>query len=375
MIEINFRFKGAVTKIQCNTNDKIIDICKKLALKIEEDINEIYFLYDGSMVDLSDKKLRVGQLLNNIDKSSKIMEMIVNKNNTTIINNNHKSKSKVIICPNCNGNSRIKIEEYKITLFECEDKHTSGEIFFKDFENTQYIDESKIKCDICRNNNKADTFGKKFYKCNSCKLNLCPLCKGNHDKNHYIIDYEQKNYYCDIHPESYNSYCKDCKKNLCLKCEKDHKKQNHEILFYSDLLPEENAIKKELDEFKILINKVENEIKEIKIICDKFIENIETYYTIYSDIINTYNSYSNNNSNKRNYQILKNVNDIKDKIITNDIKEIASEKNDISSKFNIIYKIFNKMITKSVKNEAKIESNFKKIEPKKKALIKQIISQ
>ena len=67
---------------------------------------------------------------------------------------------------------------------------------------------------------------------------------------------------------------------------------------------------------------MKNEIKKIKNICDKFIENIEIYYTICSDIINNYN-YNNKN---RNYQILKNINDINDKIIIKDINEIISKK-------------------------------------------------
>ena len=41
MIEISFNFKGAFTKIQCNTDDKIIDICKKFAFKINQNILRI----------------------------------------------------------------------------------------------------------------------------------------------------------------------------------------------------------------------------------------------------------------------------------------------------------------------------------------------
>ena len=242
--EIYFNFKSALTKIQCNTNDKIIDICKKFSLKAEQDINDLCFLYDGDMIDLSDERLRVYELKKSLDKSGKMIIILVNKSTSTIIEENNIIKSKYIICPNCSENSRIKIEDYKITLFECENKHVSGDIFFKDFENTQYIDESKIKCEICNNNNKAGTYGKKFFKCNTCKLNLCPLCKNSHNNEHYIIDYDQKNYYCDIHDELYNSYCNTCKKNLCVACEKTHK--NHEILSYSNLFPEENTKKKEL---------------------------------------------------------------------------------------------------------------------------------
>ena len=357
MVEISFYFNNAITKIQCNTDDKVIDICKKISLKIEEDIDDIYFLYNGSKVDLSNDKLRVGELINNIDKSNKIMKMIVNKNNSTIINNNYKYKSKDIICGKCFRNSRIKIKDYKITLFECGNGHVSSDIFFKDFENIQYIDESKIKCGICKTNNKAGTYENKFFKCKTCKLNLCPICKNNHNNKDYIIDFDQNNYYCDSHDELYNSYCNTCKKNICVTCIKAHK--NHEILSYSYLFPEETTKKKELDKFRNLIDKLKNEIKKIKLICDNFIENIEIYYTIYSDIINNYN-YNNKN---RNYQILKNINDINDKNIINDINEIISLK-DKSLKFSKINNIYNKMRIRFIKNEKESKNNFKKIDTK-----------
>ena len=357
MAEINFYFKGSLTKIQCNPNDKISDICKRFALKSEQDINDIYFLYDGVMIDLSEEKLKVCELTKSVDKSNKTIIILVQKTKSTIIDENHNLKSKDIICPNCSENSRIKIEDYKITLFDCENKHISSDIFFKDFEKTQYIDESKIKCDICNKNNKENTYGKKFFKCNSCKLNLCPLCKKSHNIEHYIIDYDLNNYYCDIHNELYNSYCKTCNKNICIECEKAHKK--HEILSYSDLFPEQNEKKKELDDFKNLVDKVKNEIIEIKSICDYYMENIEIYYKIYSDIINNYD-YNNKN---RNYQILKNISDIKDKIIIQDMNEIVQE-NKKSLKFCKIYEIFNKMNKKSVKKEPETKNNLNKVNNK-----------
>ena len=47
---------------------------------------------------------------------------------------------------------------------------------------------SKIKCDICKDKNKLNTFNHEFYICNECKMNICPLCKSKHDKNHNIIN-------------------------------------------------------------------------------------------------------------------------------------------------------------------------------------------
>ena len=43
------------------------------------------------------------------------------------------------------------------------------------------INEAKILCDKC-DNKKSETTNKKFYKCMNCCINLCPLCKLNHEK-------------------------------------------------------------------------------------------------------------------------------------------------------------------------------------------------
>ena len=42
--------------------------------------------------------------------------------------------------------------------------------------------------------NKDNIHNNEFYICNTCNLNICPLCKIKHDKNHTIIYYDDKNY-------------------------------------------------------------------------------------------------------------------------------------------------------------------------------------
>ena len=56
-------------------------------------------------------------------------------------------------------------------------------------------------------------------------MNLCPLCKSIHDKKHNIINYDNKNYTCNKHNETFIKYCEDCKIDLCLSCVNDNK--NH----------------------------------------------------------------------------------------------------------------------------------------------------
>ena len=42
-----------------------------------------------------------------------------------------------------------------------------------------------------------------MYICYECKKNLCPLCKFIHDKLHSIINYDNKNYICNINIMKY----------------------------------------------------------------------------------------------------------------------------------------------------------------------------
>ena len=114
--------------------------------------------------------------------------------------------------------------------------HVVDDILFKDFEKTQTIDESLIICTKCKKN-KSSTYNKEMYICNECNMNLCPLCRSNHDKNHKIIDYEQKYYICNVHNKEYNSYCETCNKDICLLCKKEHK--DHDIISYDDIVPED----------------------------------------------------------------------------------------------------------------------------------------
>ena len=122
-------------------------------------------------------------------------EPIDNENKNDII------KSKDVICPECGECIRIDIKDYKIKLYECKNKHKLENISLDEFENMQKIDKTKIICKICNKSNKSNSNNNIFYKCITCKKNICPLCKSNHDKLHKIINYDDKNYICNKHNE------------------------------------------------------------------------------------------------------------------------------------------------------------------------------
>ena len=84
-----------------------------------------------------------------------------------------------------------------------------------------------------------------IYRCITCNNNICPICKIKHDKNHKIINYDNKNYIYIRHNEMLTKYCEECKINICMKCEKEHKEHNN--IYFGDLLINDNY---NIDEFK-----------------------------------------------------------------------------------------------------------------------------
>ena len=256
-------------------------------------------------------------------------------------------KSKEIICPKCGEKAIIKINNYKIDIFGCKNRHKIENISFFDFEKTQLLDESKIECSSCKVNNKASAFDKKFFVCNNCKFNLCLLCKLKHNKKHKIIDYSLKDYVCELHNENFISYCKSCKMNICPKCGDSHN-TNHEINNYKPKkekkLEQINELMKKIN----ILNKVKEQIiREI----NYFIKYMKTYYNLCNDFIN---NYDNQNIN---YEKIENMDNIISSDIVNDIDKIIKESTSLYDKFNKIIEI-----NDIIKNK-KIEENNNK-EPK-----------
>ena len=136
------------------------------------------------------------------------MKILVKDTNETNDENNLE-EIKEIICPQCQENVIINLKDYKIGM-KCINDHNNI-ILLKDFKNK--IDISKIKCQKC-NMSKNEIHNNALYICLNCIINLCPLCKLSHDKEHNIINYDNKNYICHKHNESYDKYC--CNKNICI---------------------------------------------------------------------------------------------------------------------------------------------------------------
>jgi len=337
MTSINFSYQNKSTVIQCNENEIVNEVFKRFCNKTGANINLVYFLYDGS--SNINTHLTIGELASNEDKNRKAMNILVNDieetdDNPSII------KSSEVICPKCGEVANLFFEDFKIN-FECRSGHKIKNILFNEFEKTQLIDTSKIICDSCKFNNKNESFGNKFYRCNYCKTNLCPLCRNKHDKSHFTIDYDLKNYYCQIHEKDYNSYCLKCKKNLCQFCEKEHK--DHNLIFFGNMILSQEDVKSKYDEVKRKIEKGIEHIKDIIDKCFKTIEFLNFYNKIVTSIVNNYNM------KKINYEVLNNINQaIKIKGTTNYIYQDLDELNEYeeNKKAYKIIDIYNRICIK-----------------------------
>ena len=265
MIQANFIFEGQKIIIQCNKNEVMKEIFKKFEVKGNINNKSVYYLHNGKKLN---EEIKLEEIIGNNNNINIIVNSISENKNITLVNN------KYIKCPECKEDIRMKIKDYKIELYDCKNKHNINNILLEEYENTQKLDISKIICNICNNNNKSNTYNNDFYICNTCKINICPFCKSKHDKNHNIINYEQKEYICKIHNEIYVKYCDTCKNNICMLCFNQHNK--HDIIQYETIIPDIdkiesslNELKKSLDIFKtdikIMINKLNEVIKNIDI--------------------------------------------------------------------------------------------------------------
>ena len=172
MAEVEFQINGISILIQCNEDQKMADICRLFASKSKINENEIYYSYDGKAGSLFDKNLTFYEMANSYDKKRKKMNILVankSKNVEKVI------KSKYVICPLCKEISKMEIKSYKINIFGCKNAHTTNNIPLKDFEKSQMINLSDIKCNICKNKDKSTSYKNIFYRCNDCNINLCPL--------------------------------------------------------------------------------------------------------------------------------------------------------------------------------------------------------
>jgi len=340
MTTIEFIYRSAPTIIQGKSKEKMKDIINKYLNKIKLEKNKLIFLYNGSNIE---EELTLNQQIKDIDKKQNKMCIMVVDYEDEKKNESSIKKSKNIICPECHENIRIAINDKNISLYGCKNGHKIDKEF-EEFENTQYIDESKIICEKCKINNKNEVFENKFFFCFKCKLNLCPLCKNTHDKSHNIIDYDNKYYTCNEHYEPYTSYCKDCNKDLCTMCGKEHK--SHKTVTYGWIMPDLETLKEEIKKFKIKIDELKTSINiiitKLNTKFNELIKNLDIRYKIYNNIINNFEN------QKRNYPKVQNMNEFEEYISR--VNKLKPDDN-IINKFDNLLDLFDPLIFKDKINQ------------------------
>ena len=333
MSEITFVYKGDKCIIQCEKNEKMSAVINSFYTKTLLPKDSVYFLFNGDKIDteMTEDKIPLSE-----DNKKKILVYDYNdKDQDEII------KSKEIICKTCQESSRIEINDYKITLYGCKNKHKTTDVKFNEFNQTQNINISKIICSFCPDKNKGNSYNKQFFRCLTCKKELCIMCKEKHQTNHNIINYDEKNYICEEHGEYFHSYCYQCEKNMCITCENIH--QNHAMESFGSLIKDRTALLQEDENLKINIDKLNQIISDIISKLNKVRENFLIYYEIHKNVMCNDNKF-------RNFEILYNINEFSHNIIKKDIEKIIRD-NNISNQINNLMDIYKKMEIEKKNNQ------------------------
>ena len=268
-IKLIFEFNGKAEEMEFKKEELIFNIFQKYAERIGQTIEKLIFLYNGDLINPRKTLEDLSQGKNNIKLLVYELEIDEEENESII-------KSKSAICPICKELCLINIKDYKIFFSNCKNKHKISNILFNEFDDFLKINEAKILCDKC-NNKKSETNNKKFYKCTNCYINLCPLCKLNHEKennkNHTFLDFDIKNYYCNEHQERYIYYCEKCKEDFCDVC------KYHNIHKISFLYEFKKNINIEMNDIRIKIEDLKKEkVTNPLNILTQVIDNLEKYY-------------------------------------------------------------------------------------------------
>ena len=354
MCEAIFSYQGQKYLIQCNLSDTMKEIVQKFLTKSSLDKEKIYLLYNGTSLK---EELTLEQTLSNEDKENNKMHILVETIDESGPDNDDKEsgknmvKSKNIICPKCQERAKIDFKNYKISL-TCKNNDITNDIPFEEFDKTQLKDLSKIICNKCNTVTKADAFNNMFYRCTSCNSNLCPLCKSSHDKQHNIINYEQMEFICNTHNDTYTSFCNKCNINLCVICEKQH--QDHDKLSFGNMMVEKEQLNERLNSLKNEIVEMDKNIKEMINMLNKVTNNMNNYTKFIEEIIKNYDV------KNRNMEKVHNINKIYEnieKVIKELKKGVTGCSFNNSIKFKNLMELYNKMNVKEDYFICKIDKN------------------
>ena len=297
MVKIKLIYMNNKKEIDCNKNNRIIDIIRQYAKLLNKNVKLLSFIYNGKNLSLiKNRKI--------IELNNKRFIMVFDLS----IKNNLKSNNiNNIICPICEKLSIFKLNGNTIISENC--THDINHFLlnkFIEFQNNTF-NIYNIICSKCKNKNKF--YHNDFYICRSCGY-ICPLCFPLHDKSHKIIEYSKRFFFCNKHNMKITSFCTKCKTNLCPNCEDANTHKKHKIIYLKEIKPNDKKIEKfqnELNNIDLKIEKCLNEVKFRQFITNTLLLNFEDYLRNFQKInrvLILYTTFLNN------YEIIENVNNI-----------------------------------------------------------------
>ena len=335
MTTVEFIQCGEKIIIQCDDSDSMDKIINKYIQKSKRNPSKLSYLYNGNLLK---RKSSFKDTANQMDKDRKTMTVaIFEEDNDEEVKAKTFMKANRVICPECYEDAKIEIKDYKIKIYGCKNEHVNHKILFKEFSETQTMDESNIICEDCKQKNKNEIAQHEMNFCNICKINLCPLCKDKHNKEHKehkIFNYEQKNYFCGKHGESNEAFCTNCQTDLCTQCLGEH--ANHNVVNYDKKVMREEILKDDLNDFKIKLEKFNDTILEVINKLNKVKLNMDQFYSLNEAMINDFGK------DKKNYKKFLNINEMFNKGIINEIDNIINE-SDFNNKLKILMNMYNQM--------------------------------
>jgi len=140
---IKFIYNGQELIVQAQKGKQMKDIIQGYLTKIQKEQKDVYFLYNGIVLDFN-------KTLNEINSLSK--EIVILVYDAIIKDEKDKDKEKEIhysndiICQTCGESCIITFSGYKLNLTSCDNGHEMKNILFQNFKDSQKINEGQIKC-------------------------------------------------------------------------------------------------------------------------------------------------------------------------------------------------------------------------------------
>ena len=345
-----FMYADKPTTIQCTSKEKVLDIIERFLKKFEPDskVIDFNFIYNGKKIESKEYK----NYLEDTD-FGKLDSFIISV----------KKNIKVIKCPTCNyGDCVVSLAHYMTIFYNCEHKHLVKSSYDNYYQDQIYFPERII----CQESHPKDfditgRFDPNFQLCLTCSNlinrtnSICNSCAKTHkEQGHFVIKYEDKNYYCQAHMKRMVKYCFECKMNLCEDCVKKHssnyeKKSTHHIKNIDLLIPDEN----EITDLKNSLNEIKSHIDKLQIIVNNIIYTLngamrifDNYYSIASNIMEKYESFNKGKDDFKNFTIFKCLRNLRfsNEQILKDLKSTIKEKDKLD-KAKYLIEIYNKKKT------------------------------